>query len=138
MKIEKNYLTTSEIRYIGQMLIDLEDSDFMTREYIKYLTIADFCTDFKLDTDKDENGNDTVTWKEEKYNELWANGDIEVLDKEIKNIYLIDMYVDDKQSTYNLFKELGNQLTESVKNFNIDETKEVMKQFSDLVDKEKK
>ena len=112
--------------------------DFMTKEYIKYLTVANFCTDFKLDTEKGENDEETVVWKEERYNELWENGDIDTLNREIRNMYLIDLYVEDKHSNYNMFNELTNKLGESIKNFNLDETKEVMSQINTLINTEKK
>jgi hypothetical protein len=136
MKIERNYLKANEIRYIGEMICNMDD--FMTKEYIKYLTVANFCTDFKLDTEKGENDEETVVWKEERYNELWENGDIETLNREIKNMYLIDLYVEDKHSNYNMFNELTNKLGESIKNFNLDETKEVMSQINTLINTEKK
>lgn len=136
MKIERNYLKANEIRYIGEMICNIDD--FMTKEYIKYLTVANFCTDFKLDTEKGENDEETVVWKEERYNELWENGDIDTLNREIRNMYLIDLYVEDKHSNYNMFNELTNKLGESIKNFNLDETKEVMSQISTLINTEKK
>ena len=136
MKIEKNYLTANEIRYIADMICNIDD--YMTKEYIKYLTVANFCTDFKLDTEKDENGNDAVVWKEKRYNELWSNGGIEILDKEIKNIYLIDKCIDDIHSTYNMFKILTQNLSESLKNFDINETKEIISQVGNLINKEEK
>lgn len=136
MKIERNYLKANEIRYIGEMICNMDD--FMTKEYIKYLTVANFCTDFKLDTEKGENDEETVVWKEERYNELWENGDIDILNSGIKNMYLIDLYVEDKHSNYNMFNELTNKLGESIKNFNLDETKEVMSQINTLINTEKK
>lgn len=136
MKIERNYLKANEIRYIGEMICNMDD--FMTKEYIKYLTVANFCTDFKLDTEKGENDEETVVWKEERYNELWENGDIDTLNREIRNMYLIDLYVEDKHSNYNMFNELTNKLGESIKNFNLDETKEVMSQINTLINTEKK
>lgn len=136
MKIERNYLKANEIRYIGEMICNMDD--FITKEYIKYLTVANFCTDFKLDTEKGEDGEETVVWKEERYNELWENGDIDTLNREIRNMYLIDLYVEDKHSNYNMFNELTNKLGESIKNFNLDETKEVMSQINTLINTEKK
>lgn len=137
MKIERNYLTANEIRYIANMIAEIDD--YMTKQYIKYLTVADFCTDYKLETEKSEdNKEDSVIWKEDNYNKLWEEGNIEVLDKEIKNIYLIDKAVEDRQSTYNMFRELTEKLSESIKNFDINETKNVMNQISSLINKEEK
>ncbi len=138
MQIEKDYLTAGEIRYIAELLINMEDSDFMTKQYMKYLSVADFCTDFKLDIEKDENGGDITVWKEEKYNNLWADGGIEKLDKEIRNIYLIDEYVKDSQSTYKVFNNLTDKLSESLNNFNLEETKDVVSQIGNLINKESK
>lgn len=138
MQIEKDYLTAGEIRYIAELLINMEDSDFMTKQYMKYLSVADFCTDFKLDIEKDENGGDITVWKEEKYNNLWADGGIEKLDKEIRNIYLIDEYVKDNQSTYKVFNNLTDKLSESLNNFNLEETKDVVSQIGNLINKESK
>lgn len=137
MKIERNYLTANEIRYIANMISEIDD--YMTKQYIKYLTIADFCTDYKLETEKSEDGKeDSVVWKEDNYNKLWEEGNIEVLDKEIKNIYLIDKAVEDRQSTYNMFRELTEKLSESIKNFDINETKTVINQIGSLINKEEK
>lgn len=137
MKIERNYLTANEIRYIANMIAEIDD--YMTKQYIKYLTVADFCTDYKLETEKSEDGKeDSVVWKEDNYNKLWEEGNIEVLDKEIKNIYLIDKAVEDRQSTYNMFKELTEKLSESIKNFDINETKTIINQIGSLINKEEK
>lgn len=137
MKIERNYLTANEIRYIANMISEIDD--YMTKQYIKYLTVADFCTDYKLETEKSEDGKeDSVVWKEDNYNKLWEEGNIEVLDKEIKNIYLIDKAVEDRQSTYNMFRELTEKLSESIKNFDINETKTVINQIGSLINKEEK
>lgn len=137
MKIERNYLTANEIRYIANMIAEIDD--YMTKQYIKYLTVADFCTDYKLETEKSEDGKeDSVVWKEDNYNKLWEEGNIEVLDKEIKNIYLIDKAVEDRQSTYNMFRELTEKLSESIKNFDINETKTVINQIGSLINKEEK
>lgn len=137
MKIERNYLTANEIRYIANMITEIDD--YMTKQYIKYLTVADFCTDYKLETEKSEDGKeDSVVWKEDNYNKLWEEGNIEVLDKEIKNIYLIDKAVEDRQSTYNMFRELTEKLSESIKNFDINETKTVINQIGSLINKEEK
>lgn len=137
MKIERNYLTANEIRYIANMIAEIDD--YMTKQYIKYLTVADFCTDYKLETEKSEdNKEDSVVWKEDNYNKLWEEGNIEVLDKEIKNIYLIDKAVEDRQSTYNMFRELTEKLSESIKNFDINETKTVINQIGSLINKEEK
>lgn len=137
MKIERNYLTANEIRYIANMISEIDD--YMTKQYIKYLTVADFCTDYKLETEKSEGGKeDSVIWKEDNYNKLWEEGNIEVLDKEIKNIYLIDKAVEDRQSTYNMFRELTEKLSESIKNFDINETKTVINQIGSLINKEEK
>ena len=137
MKIERNYLTANEIRYIANMIAEIDD--YMTKQYIKYLTVADFCTDYKLETEKSKDGKeDSVIWKEDNYNKLWEEGNIEVLDKEIKNIYLIDEAVEDRQSTYNMFRELTEKLSESIKNFDINETKTVINQIGSLINKEEK
>ena len=137
MKIERNYLTANEIRYIANMIAEIDD--YMTKQYIKYLTVADFCTDYKLETEKSKDGKeDSVIWKEDNYNKLWEEGNIEVLDKEIKNIYLIDEAVEDRQSTYNMFRELTEKLSESIKNFDINETKPVINQLGSLINKEEK
>lgn len=137
MKIEKNYLTANEIRYIADMIYNIDD--YMTKQYIKYLTVADFCTDYKLEIEKSEdNKENSIVWKEDNYNKLWEEGNIEVLDKEIKNIYLIDKAVEDRQSTYNMFRELTEKLSESIKNFDINETKTVMSQIGSLINKEEK
>lgn len=137
MKIERNYLTANEIRYIANMIAEIDD--YMTKQYIKYLTVADFCTDYKLETEKSEDSKeDSVVWKEDNYNKLWEEGNIEVLDKEIKNIYLIDKAVEDRQSTYNMFRELTEKLSESIKNFDINETKTVINQIGSLINKEEK
>lgn len=137
MKIERNYLTANEIRYIANMIAEIDD--YMTKQYIKYLTVADFCTDYKLETEKSEDDKeDSVVWKEDNYNKLWEEGNIEVLDKEIKNIYLIDKAVEDRQSTYNMFRELTEKLSESIKNFDINETKTVINQIGSLINKEEK
>lgn len=137
MKIERNYLTANEIRYIANIIVEIDD--YMTKQYIKYLTVADFCTDYKLETEKSEdNKEDSVVWKEDNYNKLWEEGNIEVLDKEIKNIYLIDKAVEDRQSTYNMFRELTEKLSESIKNFDINETKTVINQIGSLINKEEK
>lgn len=137
MKIERNYLTASEIRYIANMIAEIDD--YMTKQYIKYLTVADCCTDYKLEVEKSEdNKEDSVVWKEDNYNKFWEEGNIEVLDREIKNIYLIDKAVEDRQSTYNMFKELTEKLSESIKDFDMDETKTVINQIGSLINKEEK
>ena len=136
MKIERNYLTANEIRYISDMISEIDD--FMTREYIKYLTVANFCTDIKLSVEDTENGEQAVVWKEEDYNNLVAEGDIEKLNNSIKNIYLIDLAVEYKHSTYNMLKDLTDKLSNSIKDFDINETKEVLSQIDNLVNKEEK
>ena len=67
-----------------------------------------------------------------------ADGGIEKLDKEIRNIYLIDEYVKDNQSTYKVFNNLTDKLSESLNNFNLEETKDVVSQIGNLINKESK
>lgn len=138
MTIERDYLTANEIRYIGNIICDMEDSDFVTKDYLKYLTVADFCTDFKLERTVNDNNEVVIGWKEENYDKLWEENGIEILNNSIRNIDLIDKFVEDRQSNYNIFKSITAQLGESIKNFNLDETKDILSKFEDIVDKKEK
>lgn len=138
MTIERDYLYASEIRYIGEMICSIDNADFVTKDYLKYLTVADFCTDFKLERGINEDGEETVNWKEENYDKLWEENGIEILNNSIRNINLIDKFVEDRQSTYNMIKDITAQLGESVKNFNLDETKDILSKFEGIIDKKEK
>ena len=51
---------------------------------------------------------------------------------------IIDKCIDDIHSTYNMFKILTQNLSESLKNFDINETKEIISQVGNLINKEEK
>lgn len=138
MTIERDYLYASEIRYIGEMICNIDNADFITKDYLKYLTVADFCTDFKLERGVNENGEESISWKEENYDKLWEENGIEILNNSIRNIDLIDKFVEDRQSIYNMIKDITAQLGESVKNFNLDETKDILSKFEGIIDKKEK
>lgn len=119
MEIIKNYLTANEIRTIGDMICDMDN--YIDREFIKILSVADVCTDIKLERKEEKDGSTSLTWKEDVYNDMIANGDVFVLYDTIFNIKDIDEYVKDKRSLYNLFNNLATELKQSLDSNNIEE-----------------
>lgn len=116
MKIEKDYLTASEIRHIAELMLSLDKNDYMTREYIKVLLIADFCTDIKLPKEDDE-----IVFKEEIYNKMWEDGDVKTLYSEIKNWYLIDDMVRNKENIYTLIKDKLDEISKSINEVKVED-----------------
>lgn len=120
MNIIKDYLTAGEIRYIANLILPYDN--FMDREYIKVLTVADICTDdIKLKKETDKNGEESITWSEEVYNKMWENGDVDELYDKIRNIYLIDDTIAKQENIYNLVKSKLDEISKSIENVKVEE-----------------
>ena len=76
------FLTWEVIKYIGDVLIQLDDT-YDVREVSKHALILKFCTDL---TDDEISGLDFET--------LWANGYIDEIESHIRNIDKIDEYIE--------------------------------------------
>ena len=134
MKIERDYLTAGEIRYIVNLMLNL-DNDYMTREYVKVLTVADICTDIKLKKGKDENGEESLTWSEDVYNEMWKNGEIDTLYSEIRNIGLIEEIVSKYESVYSLVKNKLEDMAKGIEDIDVNDLIGTLaKNFKELTD----
>ena len=110
------FLTWEVIKYIGDVLIQLDDT-YDVREVSKHALILKFCTDL---TDEEISELDFET--------IWANGYIDEIESHIRNIDKIDEYIEhetnpDKEMC-KLLKEL-EKLIESGKKVN---WKKVLKQ----------
>lgn len=110
------FLTWEVIKYIGDVLIQLDDT-YDVREVSKHALILKFCTDL---TDDEISGLDFET--------LWANGYIDEIESHIRNIDKIDEYIEHEtnpnKEMCKLLKEL-EKLIESGKKVN---WKRVLKQ----------
>ena len=110
------FLTWEVIKYIGDVLIQLDDT-YDVREVSKHALILKFCTDL---TDDEISGLDFET--------IWANGYINEIESHIRNIDKIDEYIEHEtnpnKEMCKLLKEL-EKLIESGKKVN---WKKVLKQ----------
>lgn len=110
------FLTWEVIKYIGDVLIQLDDT-YDVREVSKHALILKFCTDL---TDEEISGLDFET--------IWANGYIDEIESHIRNIDKIDEYIEHEtnpnKEMCKLLKEL-EKLIESGKKVN---WKKVLKQ----------
>lgn len=110
------FLTWEVIKYIGDVLIQLDDT-YDVREISKHALILKFCTDL---TDDEISGLDFET--------IWANGYIDEIESHIRNIDKIDEYIEHEtnpnKEMCKLLKEL-EKLIESGKKVN---WKKVLKQ----------
>lgn len=110
------FLTWEVIKYIGDVLIQLDDT-YDVREVSKHALILKFCTDL---TDDEISGLDFET--------LWANGYIDEIESHIRNIDKIDEYIEHEtnpnKEMCKLLKEL-EKLIESGKKVN---WKKILKQ----------
>ena len=110
------FLTWEVIKYIGDVLIQLDDT-YDVREVSKHALILKFCTDL---TDEEISELDFET--------VWANGYIDEIESHIRNIDKIDEYIEHEtnpnKEMCKLLKEL-EKLIESGKKVN---WKKVLKQ----------
>ena len=110
------FLTWEVIKYIGDVLIQLDDT-YDVREVSKHALILKFCTDL---TDDEISGLDFET--------IWANGSIDEIESHIRNIDKIDEYIEHEtnpnKEMCKLLKEL-EKLIESGKKVN---WKKILKQ----------
>lgn len=110
------FLTWEVIKYIGDVLIQLDDT-YDVREISKHALILKFCTDL---TDEEISELDFET--------IWANGYIDEIESHIRNIDKIDEYIEHEtnpnKEMCKLLKEL-EKLIESGKKVN---WKKVLKQ----------
>lgn len=110
------FLTWEVIKYIGDVLIQLDDT-YDVREVSKHALILKFCTDL---TDEEISELDFET--------IWANGYIDEIESHIRNIDKIDEYIEHEtnpnKEISKLLKEL-EKLIESGKKVN---WKKVLKQ----------
>lgn len=110
------FLTWEVIKYIGDVLIQLDDT-YDVREISKHALILKFCTDL---TDDEISGLDFET--------LWVNGFIDEIESHIRNIDKIDEYIEHEtnpnKEMCKLLKEL-EKFIESGKKVN---WKKVLKQ----------
>lgn len=110
------FLTWEVIKYIGDVLIQLDDT-YDVREVSKHALILKFCTDL---TDEEISELDFET--------IWANGYIDEIESHIRNIDKIDEYIEHEtnpnKEICKLLKEL-EKLIESGKKVN---WKKVLKQ----------
>ena len=110
------FLTWEVIKYIGDVLIQLDDT-YDVREVSKHALILKFCTDL---TDEEISELDFET--------IWANGYIDEIESHIRNIDKIDEYIEHEtnpnKEMCKLLKEL-EKLIESGKKVN---RKKVLKQ----------
>lgn len=110
------FLTWEVIKYIGDVLIQLDDT-YDVREVSKHALILKFCTDL---TDDEISELDFET--------IWANGYIDEIESHIRNIDKIDEYIEHEtnpnKEMCKLLKEL-EKLIESGKKVN---WKKVLKQ----------
>lgn len=110
------FLTWEVIKYIGDVLIQLDDT-YDVREVSKHALILKFCTDL---TDEEISELDFET--------IWANGYIDEIESHIRNIDKIDEYIEHEtnpnKEMCKLLKEL-EKLIESGKKVN---WKKVLKQ----------
>lgn len=110
------FLTWEVIKYIGDVLIQLDDT-YDVREVSKHALILKFCTDL---TDEEISELDFET--------IWANGYIDEIESHIRNIDKIDEYIEHEtnpnKEMCKLLEEL-EKLIESGKKVN---WKKVLKQ----------
>lgn len=110
------FLTWEVIKYIGDVLIQLDDT-YDVREVSKHALILKFCTDL---TDEEISELDFET--------IWANGYIDEIESHIRNIDKIDEYIEHEtnpnKEISKLLKEL-EKLIESGKKVN---WKKILKQ----------
>nr|DAQ95487.1 MAG TPA: hypothetical protein [Caudoviricetes sp.] len=110
------FLTWEVIKYIGDVLIQLDDT-YDVREVSKHALILKFCTDL---TDDEISELDFET--------IWANGYIDEIESHIRNIDKIDEYIEHEtnpnKEMCKLLKEL-EKLIESGKKVN---WKKILKQ----------
>lgn len=110
------FLTWEVIKYIGDVLIQLDDT-YDVREVSKHALILKFCTDL---TNDEISGLDFET--------IWANGYIDEIESHIRNIDKIDEYIEHEtnpnKEMCKLLKEL-EKLIESGKKVN---WKKILKQ----------
>lgn len=110
------FLTWEVIKYIGDVLIQLDDT-YDVREVSKHALILKFCTDL---TDEEISELDFET--------IWANGYIDEIESHIRNIDKIDEYIEHEtnpnKEMCKFLKEL-EKLIESGKKVN---WKKVLKQ----------
>lgn len=110
------FLTWEVIKYIGDVLIQLDDT-YDVREVSKHALILKFCTDL---TDEEISELDFET--------IWVNGYIDEIESHIRNIDKIDEYIEHEtnpnKEMCKLLKEL-EKLIESGKKVN---WKKVLKQ----------
>jgi hypothetical protein len=110
------FLTWEVIKYIGDVLIQLDDT-YDVREVSKHALILKFCTDL---TDEEISELDFET--------IWANGYIDEIESHIRNIDKIDEYIEHEtnpnKEMCKLLKEV-EKLIESGKKVN---WKKVLKQ----------
>lgn len=110
------FLTWEVIKYIGDVLIQLDDT-YDVREVSKHALILKFCTDL---TDDEISKLDFET--------IWANGYIDEIESHIRNIDKIDEYIEHEtnpnKEMCKLLKEL-EKLIESGKKVN---WKKILKQ----------
>lgn len=111
-ELKRDYLKADEIRYIAETMLAFDN--YIDREICKILLIANYLTDIEVKIEIDENGDEILNLTHIQYDELYECGIADDLYEKVTNICNIDWYISDKESTYNVFKNIASDINKSL------------------------
>lgn len=133
----KNHLLIDEIRSIANNMLD--ESDFITREMIKGISLVHFCTDIEVEKSKDG----SIIIDKNNYDLYNTNGIIAEIENTVdeKDLYLIDEYIMKEESVNKIVKDFCDNITQTIddksKNINLEQMVNDLKTIRNLNDSEK-
>lgn len=113
-KLKRDYLKADEIRYISETMLAFDN--YIDREICEVLLIANYLTDIEIKTETDENGDEVLNLTSTQYDELYECGIVDDLYEKITNTHQIDWYISEKESVYNVFNKMSDDLKSTLDN----------------------
>lgn len=112
--LNRNYLKADEIRYIAETMLAFDN--YIDREICEVLLIANYLTDIEIKTETDENGDEVLNLTSTQYDELYECGIVDDLYEKVTNTHQIDWYISEKESVYNVFNKMSDDLKSTLDN----------------------
>lgn len=113
-ELKRDYLKADEIRYIAETMLAFDN--YIDREICEILLIANYLTDIEIKTETDENGDEVLNLTSTQYDELYECGIADDLYEKVTNVNQIDWYVSEKESIYNVFNKISDDIKSSLDN----------------------
>lgn len=113
-ELKRDYLKADEIRYIAETMLAFDN--YIDREICEVLLIANYLTDIEIKTETDENGDEVLNLTSTQYDELYECGIVDDLYEKVTNTYQIDWYISEKESVYNVFNKMSDDLKSTLDN----------------------